>query len=347
MDSKQIHSRILDLKQRYGSDLLILGHHYQSDDVIQYADLRGDSFQLAREAAASDARYIIFCGVRFMAESARVLAREDQLVLHPVPEAGCPMADMADRPSIEKAWAALAEVLGDMSSTIPVTYVNSDLGTKAFCGSHGGAVCTSSNAERVLDWAFSQGERVFFAPDQHLGRNTAFKRGLVGEQVAVYDPFLPGGGLSPAQVQAARILLWKGHCCVHTYFTVQMVQQVREEHPAALVVVHPECPREVVAECDAAGSTSFIVRYCRQAPTGSLIFVGTEEKLVARLAEELPDREIRLLGRSSVCNTMSMSTPLTLLETLANLGAHNVVEVDAAEAENARTALTRMLDICR
>ncbi len=344
LETDRLVERIRSHKRRLGDDLVILGHHYQRQEVIEHADFRGDSYGLSKTAAEQEARYIVFCGVEFMADSARILARPEQVVIHPDTSAGCPMADMADSTGVERAWADLEDVLGATDDVIPLTYINSDVGTKAFCGRHGGAVCTSTNAPRAFDWAYSRGGRVFFFPDEHLGRNTAWNKGIRGEQAVLYDPALPLGGLSPERIRAARVFLWKGHCHVHTHFTEEMVKLAREQDPEVRVVVHPECRREVVDAADADGSTSFIIDYCARAPAGSRILVGTELNLCRRLNLEHADRSIEALDRS-ICPNMWKVSLNDLLWSLDRLGEVNVVRVDPGFREEAGLALERMLSI--
>jgi quinolinate synthase len=342
LEAAVLADRIEAHRARLKDDLVILGHHYQKDDVICHADYRGDSFQLARIGAQQTAKYIVFCGVEFMADSARILARPEQCVLHPDRSAGCPMADMAGAGSVERAWLELTEALGQSDDLIPVTYMNSDAATKAFCGRHGGIVCTSSNADAVFEWAFKRGTRLLFLPDEHLGRNTAWDRQLRKDDVVLYDPSQSLGGLTLESVRASKVILWKGFCHVHTHFQAQQIQQIRRDEPEALVVVHPECPREVVQEAHASGSTGFILDYCAKAPKGSVVYVGTEMNLCQRVAKEHGDKTIRPLSRS-LCPNMWKISPNDLLWTLDHLGDVNVVQVDAILAADAKKALDRML----
>lgn len=344
LDPAVMSERVRAHKARLGSDLCILGHHYQKQEVIELSDFRGDSYALSKRASEQDAKWIVFCGVEFMAESARLLARPDQVVIHPDTSAGCPMADMADTPGVERAWKELGGVLGDMSRVIPVTYMNSDTETKAFCGRHGGAVCTSSNADRVFDWAYERGDRILFLPDEHLGRNTGWDRGFRGAEMQLYDPAQPLGGLSPDEVKQANLLLWKGFCHVHTHFTVDMVAAARAQDAATRVIVHPECPRETVAAADASGSTAFIIDYCRDAAAGSRIRIGTELNLCLRMQLEHPDKDIAPLDKS-ICPNMWKVSLNDLLWALDHLGDVNRVEVDADLMQDGRLALERMLAI--
>jgi len=328
--------------------VFVLGHHYQRDEVIAFADVTGDSFKLAQQAAARpDAEYVVFCGVHFMAESADILTGPSQAVVLPDLAAGCSMADMATFDQVEECWEALAEA-GVADSTVPVSYMNSSAAIKAFTGRHGGTVCTSSNAKRALQWAFERGERVLFLPDQHLGRNTAvLELGLSLDDCVVYDPRKPSGGLSQEQLRDAKMLLWKGHCSVHGRFTEASVAEVRERVPGVSVLVHPECRHEVVNAADLVGSTEFILRTLDAAPAGSAWAIGTELNLVKRLAQDHPDKTVVFLDRTvCFCSTMNRIDLPHLVWALENLVEGRVVnriEVDAQVADDARLALDRML----
>ena len=340
----ELSRRIRARKAEWGDRLVILTHHYQRPSIVALGDLRGDSFALARGASEERAaEYVVFCGVHFMAESAVVLARPGQRVFHPNPAAGCPMADMVARPDAESAWGALEEACG-AGAFVPITYMNSPASVKAFCGEHGGAVCTSSNAPRAFAWALSQGERLLFMPDEHLGRNTAAAMGIPDEQLVLWDPAAPDrwGGLDPDALRRARIVLWKGYCHVHTWFEPAHVVAARDRFPGCRVVVHPECRREVVEAADGSGSTDYLVRYVEQAPAGSTVVVGTEVNLVTRLASEYPDKRIEVLARS-LCPNMFRITPGHLLETLDRLGEIDEVVVPEVDRRGARLALERML----
>ena len=335
-------------KEALGDRLFILGHHYQRDEVIQFADVTGDSFKLAQQAAAHpQAEYIVFCGVHFMAESADILTDDHQQVILPDMAAGCSMADMADIAQVEQAWEHLKSV-GVADVTVPITYMNSTAAIKAFTGRNGGAVCTSSNAKSSLTWAFEQGEKVLFLPDQHLGRNTAVRdMGLDLSDCVVYDPHRPGGGLTDAELRAAKMILWRGHCSVHGRFSLDCVEDVRQRVPGVNVLVHPECKHEVVSAADYVGSTEHIIKTVAQAPAGSAWAIGTELNLVKRLAEEHPDKEIIFLDRTvCFCSTMNRIDLPHLVWALESLVAGNVVnriEVDEDVAHWARVALDRML----
>ncbi len=341
-------------KAALGSRVFVLGHHYQRDEVIEHADVTGDSFKLAREAAARpEAEFVVFCGVHFMAESADILTAENQAVVLPDLAAGCSMADMAAIDQVEEAWAVLAGA-GVAERTVPVTYMNSTAAIKAFTGRHGGTVCTSSNAEVALRWAFDQvggveGDgKVLFMPDQHLGRNTAVQQlGLSLEDCVVYDPRKPDGGLTPAELAAARMILWKGHCSVHGRFSAENVAQVRERVPDVTVLVHPECKNEVVTAADMVGSTEYIIRALDAAPAGSAWAIGTELNLVRRLANAHPDKQVHYLD-STVCfcstmNRIDLPHLVWTLESLVEGRVPNRVVVDPDDAHWARVALDQML----
>jgi len=337
-------------KAALGERLFVLGHHYQRDEVIQFADVTGDSFKLAREAAARpDAEFIVFCGVHFMAESADILTADSQRVILPDLAAGCSMADMARLAQVEDCWDVLADA-GVADVTVPVTYMNSSADIKAFCGRHDGVVCTSSNAKSVLTWAFARGEKVLFLPDQHLGRNTAvLDMGLELADCVVFDPHQPGGGLSVKELRAATMILWKGHCSVHGRFTLDAVHEVRRRVPGVQVLVHPECQHEVVLAADLVGSTEFIIKTVDQAPAGSRWAIGTELNLVKRLAQAHPEQEVTFLEQHvCYCATMNRIDLPHLVWALENLAAGHVVNqirVDADTERFALAALQRMLDL--
>ncbi|WP_213450739.1 quinolinate synthase NadA [Rhizomonospora bruguierae] len=334
-------------KEALGDRVFVLGHHYQRDEVIQFADVTGDSFKLAREAAARPgAEYIVFCGVHFMAESADILTSDAQRVVLPDLAAGCSMADMAALAQVEAAWERLAEA--GAAGTVPVTYMNSSADIKGFVGRHGGVVCTSSNAERALRWAFERGQRVLFLPDQHLGRNTAVRSlGFDLADCVLYNPHKPGGGLTDEQLRDAKMVLWKGHCSVHGRFSLGCVEEARERVPGVNVLVHPECRHEVVQAADHVGSTEYIIKTIGAAPAGSAWAVGTELNLVRRLAKAHPDKEIMFLDRTvCYCSTMNRIDLPHLVWALEELVAGRVVNeirVDPVTAGHARAALDRML----
>lgn len=341
-------------KAALGERVFVLGHHYQRDEVIQFADVTGDSFKLAKDAAARpDAPYIVFCGVHFMAESADILTADDQQVVLPDLAAGCSMADMAALPQVEDAWDALVDA-GVADDVVPVTYMNSSADIKAFCGRNGGAVCTSSNAEVALEWAFAQRPegrgKVLFLPDQHLGRNTAvLQMGFSLDECVVWNPHRPNGGLTPEQLRDARMILWKGHCSVHGRFSPEVVDELRAATPGLNVLVHPECRHEVVTRADLVGSTEFIIRTIEAAEPGSAWAIGTELNLVKRLADAHPDKTIQFLDRTvCYCSTMNRIDLPHLVHTLEQLVAGvvpNVISVDAETQKWAKVALQRMLDL--
>jgi quinolinate synthase len=340
--------RIWSLRNQLGDRLVVLGHHYQRDEVIQFADFRGDSFKLSQQAAArTEAEFILFCGVHFMAESADILGQEHQKVILPNLEAGCSMADMAKPEDVTAAWDALRDL--GIDGLVPITYMNSAASLKAFCGRNGGIVCTSSNAERVFDWAFERGERLIFFPDEHLGRNTAWKKGIPHEKMVVWDPFQPLGGTTPEQLRNAQIILWKGYCSVHARFSVEQIEQARQTHPGIDVVVHPECRFEVVQAADLDGSTEFIINVTRAAPSGSTWAIGTEINLVNRLQQEMPDKTIFCLDPVICpCSTMYRVHPAYVLWSLEHLARDEVVNqivVDPETRAGALTALERMLSV--
>jgi quinolinate synthase len=340
-------------KAALGERVFVLGHHYQRDEVVQFADVTGDSFKLAREAAARpQAEYVVFCGVHFMAESADILTAPDQQVVLPDLAAGCSMADMATAEQVEQCWdtlAALAERDGrDVERVVPVSYMNSSADIKAFTGRHGGTICTSSNAERALRWAYEQGDQVLFLPDQHLGRNTAIRQlGFAPDDCVLYNPFKPNGGLTDDQLRQAKLILWRGHCSVHGRFTAECVDEVRERIPGVNVLVHPECRHEVVTKADYVGSTEYIIKMLDAAEPGSAWAVGTELNLVRRLANAHPDKQVVFLDKSvCYCSTMNRIDLPHLVWTLESLVAGKVVNqitVDPQTARYSRVALEQML----
>jgi quinolinate synthase len=349
---EDLAARIANAKAALGSRLLILGHHYQREEVMRWADARGDSFGLSRLAAANaEAEFVVFCGVHFMAESADILTPDGVIVSLPDLNAGCSMADMADLESVEEAWESLAEVT-DVERIVPITYMNSSAALKAFVGHHGGAVCTSSNARAILTWALDngdKGDKVLFFPDQHLGRNTGYQLGYSEADMEVWDPRLERGGLGEPAVKGATLLLWKGHCSVHQRFRPVHVQQFRAAHPDGLVIVHPECAREVVELADRVGSTDYIIKAVSEVTPGTVVGVGTEIHLVQRLAAEHPDLEVQSLDPLICpCSTMFRIDAAHLcwvLEGLVEGEVRNRIAVDPDTASWARVALERMLEI--
>jgi quinolinate synthase len=350
LPAEELRERILTAKRVLGSRLVVLGHHYQRESVIEFADFRGDSLKLSQLAALQrEAEFIVFCGVHFMAESADILCRPHQSVILPDLRAGCSMADMAGGEDVEEAWERLVAAHGD--AVLPVTYMNSTAELKAFCGARGGVVCTSSNARAVLEWAWERKPRVFFFPDQHLGRNTAFAMGVPLEHMAEWDWRAEDLDLANARCFAggARLILWRGFCSVHTRFTKQEVDEARAEDPAVKVLVHPECPFDVVGSADLAGSTEFIIEQVRQAPAGTHWAIGTEINLVRRLALEHPEQRIHSLQKTVCpCATMNRIDPAHLLWVLENLVEGRVVnrvQVPETVKHYARVALDRMLSL--
>ena len=341
-----LDERIAAAKAKLGKEAVILGHHYQRDEVVKFADFRGDSLRLSQQAAEVDGKYIVFCGVHFMAESADILRRDRQVVVLPDLNAGCSMADMADIGQVEACWSELGGVT-DTSKIVPVTYMNSTAAIKSFTGEHGGSVCTSSNAAAVMNWAFARGEKVLFLPDEHLGRNTGYRMGIPLDEMIVWDPYQELGGNTEEQIRDAKVILWKGYCSVHQRFTVEHVARVRKENPGIHVIVHPECRFEVAQAADEIGSTEGIIKVIKASETGSQWAVGTEIHLVNRLSKELKDHRVMSLDRSvCVCTTMFRITPTHLLWALENLAAGNVVNrisVDERTRKFARVALDRML----
>ncbi|WP_174250451.1 MULTISPECIES: quinolinate synthase NadA [Streptomyces] len=337
-------------KEKLGDKVFILGHHYQRDEVIEFADVTGDSFKLARDAAARpEAEYIVFCGVHFMAESADILTGDDQKVVLPDLAAGCSMADMATAEQVAECWDALSEA-GIADVTVPVSYMNSSADIKAFTGKHGGTICTSSNAKKALDWAFEQGEKVLFLPDQHLGRNTAVRdMGMSLDDCVVYNPHKPNGGLTAEQLRDAKMILWRGHCSVHGRFSLDSVNDVRARIPGVNVLVHPECRHEVVAAADYVGSTEYIIKTLEAAPAGSKWAIGTELNLVKRLANRFaPEgKDVVFLDRTvcfcSTMNRIDLPHLVWALESLAEGTLVNRIQVDKETESFAKLALERML----
>jgi len=343
-------ARIAAAREKLGKDVVLLGHHYQRDEVIRFADFTGDSYKLSKVAAETDAKYMLFCGVHFMAETADVLGQPWQQVILPDLNAGCSMADMAEIGQVEDCWDSLerAGLTGDM---IPLTYMNSAAAIKAFCGERGGLVCTSSNARGAFEWAFARAGKILFLPDQHLGRNTAFAMGIPVNEMVVWDPYQINGGVSPDRLRAAKVILWKGHCSVHQRFLPEHVDRVRRDEPGMRVIVHPECRWEVCQKADDVGSTEHIIQAIERAPEGSSFAVGTEIHLVNRLAKRfapLGKRVITLDDSGCLCTTMYRISPQHLAWALENLVEGRVVnriKVDDDVKQWARVALDRMLEI--
>jgi quinolinate synthase len=346
MSIEDMEKRVREIKDSFGERLFIPGHHYQKDEVIQFADASGDSLQLAQLSASNtSAEYIVFCGVHFMAETADILTTEQQKVILPDMRAGCSMADMADIDQTERAWKILQSTFGD--SILPLTYVNSTAAIKAFCGKYGGATVTSSNAKKMIEWAFTQKERLFFLPDQHLGRNTAFDLGIPLDQMAVWDPIAERFEYD-GDLENVKVILWKGHCSVHEKFTVENIRDLRQNDPEMKIIVHPECSYEVVQEADDAGSTHYIIQTLQAAPSGSKWAVGTEMNLVNRLSDTYQDKTIISLNPNMCpCLTMNrIDLPhlLWILEGLEHGEVFNQITVDAQTSNHARLALNRMLE---
>jgi quinolinate synthase len=348
LPEQELDNRIAQAKAALGSRLVILGHHYQRDEVVKFADCRGDSLKLSRLAASrKEAEYIVFCGVHFMAESADILREEHQVVILPDMNAGCSMADMAELEQVEVCWEGVSRSTN--GKVVPVTYINSTAAIKGFVGRQGGAVCTSSNARKVMEWALANGEKGLFIPDEHLGRNTAYRMGIPLDEMAVWNPQEEMGGLTEDEIRRARVILWKGHCSVHQRFLPQHVERARKEYPGIRIVVHPECRWDVCEMADEVGSTEFIIRKIEEGEPGSKFAVGTEIHLVKRLAQEHPDRcVVSLDDCGCLCSTMYRISPQHLCWVLESLVAGRVVnqvQVDEATRQWAHLALDRMLEI--
>lgn len=341
-------ARATAAKATLGSRVLILGHHYQRDEVIQFADITGDSFKLAQAAAAqSEAEYIVFCGVHFMAESADILTGPHQKVILPDLAAGCSMADMATAAQVDQCWEEL-EKLGVAEGTVPVTYMNSSAAIKSFTGKHGGTICTSSNAEKTLRWAFNKAEKILFLPDQHLGRNTAVESlGLSLDDCVVWNPWKPQGGLTKDEILKAKMILWRGHCSVHGRFTAESIEEFRTRVPGVQIIVHPECQHEVVKAADVVGSTEKIIKTVTESASGSEWAVGTELNLVGRLAAQNPDKKVYFLDRTvcycSTMNRIDLPHLVWALESLVNGSVVNQITVDGETARYSKLALEQML----
>ena len=344
----QLVERAIAARSALGSKAMVLGHHYQRDEVIAFADIRGDSFKLAQAAADNrDAEFIFFCGVHFMAESADILTSKNQKVILPDLAAGCSMADMATASQVDNCWQVLTK-LGVANKTIPITYMNSSAAIKAFTGENNGAVCTSSNAMRAMKWAFEKGEKVLFLPDQHLGRNTAvLSLGLKLEDCVLWNPWKPNGGLTDDQIKKAKVILWRGHCSVHGRFSVENINQVRAKISGVKVLVHPECQHDVVSNADVVGSTEMIIKTVKESPVGSKWAVGTELNLVQRLANENPDKQVVFLDKTvcycSTMNRIDLPHLVWVMESLVNGRLENQIVVEEKIAKWAKVALERML----
>ena len=343
--------RIAAARKTLGSTTILLGHHYQRDEVIRFADYTGDSYKLALAASETDARYLVFCGVHFMAESADVLAHEGQQVLLPDLNAGCSMADMAEIGQVEECWDTLADSGIGSDEIIPLTYMNSSAAIKAFCGEHGGLVCTSSNARAAFEWAFARAKKILFLPDQHLGRNTGYRMGIPLSDMVVYDPWQLNGGITPARMRDAKIVLWKGHCSVHQRFLPEHVENVRAKYPGIQVIVHPECRIDVCEKADAIGSTERLIKIVEAAPAGTTFAIGTEIHLVNRLAKQFEERGKKIVtldDTGCLCTTMYRISPQHLAWALENLVEGRVVnriQVRDDVKYWARVALDRMLEV--
>jgi quinolinate synthase len=350
MSPEELDVKIADVRQKLGDKVTVLGHHYQREEIIKYADFQGDSFLLSKEAAdLPNVEYIVFCGVHFMAETACILADDSQTIILPNITAGCSMADMAPMEDVDDAWNDIKAIIPGDNSIVPLTYMNSIAGIKALCGRNGGAVCTSSNAKKVMSWALEKGERVLFLPDQHLGRNTASDLGIPLDEMILWNPFKTLGGNTEEQIINSKVILWRGHCSVHTRFTKQQIATARERFPKVNVVVHPECPKETVEAADMNGSTEFIKKMINESEPGSIWAVGTEISLVNRLAKENPDKTVFCLDPVSCpCSTMYRIHPAYLLWVLDSIDSGNIVNritVPAEIKQSANIALRRMLEL--
>lgn len=348
LSDEKVLEELSAIKKRLGERVVVLGHHYQQDDVIAFADITGDSLELARKAAAlTKPEFIMFCGVHFMAETADMLTRPDQHVILPDLRAGCSMADMANRREIDLAWKYITSCTSE--KIIPITYINCSAALKSFVGENNGSICTSSNAEKVITWGMSQGEKLLFFPDQHLGRNTCFKLGIKLHEMVVYDPRRQNGGLTPEQIQNAKVILWYGYCSVHQGFNKSQIDELRKSDPERKIIVHPECSFDVVQNADLAGSTSYIINQIKEAPAGTKFAVGTEINLVNRLAQKFPELDIKSLSPyQCLCTTMYRVRPRWLLESFRAIErgeAINVIKVDEKTKKFALKALDQMLAI--
>ncbi|MBC98621.1 MAG: quinolinate synthase [Halobacteriovoraceae bacterium] len=347
LSDEQVIEEMWRIKEELKDKVLVLGHHYQQDDIIQFADLKGDSLKLAQDASSIEKPYIVFCGVHFMAETADILTADDKTVILPDLAAGCSMADMADREEIDSAWDYLTSCTQE--KIVPVTYINCAATLKDFVGQHDGSICTSSNAEKVIRWALDQGEKLLFFPDQHLGRNTCYKMGIGLDEMVTYNPNLPNGGLTPEKIQKAKVILWYGYCSVHQGFTAAQVRAIKEKDPETHVIVHPECSFDVVKAADEDGSTAYIINRVNELPAGSKIAIGTEINLVNRLAAAHPDKTITSLSPyQCLCTTMYRVRPRWLLASFRAIKEDkpiNVIKVDKKVAAGSKKALDTMLSL--
>lgn len=348
LNDEQVLEEIQSLKEKLKDQLVILGHHYQQDDIIQFADFKGDSLQLAKVAAElKDKKYTIFCGVHFMAETADMLTNDDQVVILPDMNAGCSMADMANDLEIEKAWNYIAECTSELIT--PITYINCSAKLKEFVGKHEGSICTSSNAEQIITWALNKGGKLLFFPDQHLGRNTCFKLGIDPSEMVVYNPNHYQGGLTAEQIDNAKVILWYGYCSVHQGFSHDQIKKIKKDDPERTVIVHPECNFETTQNADLNGSTSYIINQIKAAPAGKKFAIGTEINLVNRLAQEYPHLDIISLSPyQCLCTTMYRVRPRWLLESLRSIERNqpiNVIKVSQETRDYSLKALSRMLEI--
>jgi quinolinate synthase len=345
LSDEGLRKKVIEAKERLGKRLMILGHYYQRDEVIEFADATGDSFALAKTGAQNkDAEFIVFCGVHFMAEVSDILSTENQKVFMPEPGAGCPLADMAEGTQVEDAWTVLENV-GIAEDVVPVTYVNSSAELKAFCGKHGGTVCTSSSAPQAFDWSLKQKSKIFFFPDENLGRNTAHAKGFSDDEMFLWDP-LQEGGLDVKRLKSAKVILWKGFCHVHTFFTLDHVRQAREDYPNCKIAVHPESNADVVDASDAAGSTSFLIKYAQDAPAGSTVVIGTEINLVSRMAREMSSKDVKVVPLArSLCPNMFKTSLGDLARVLEDFPPDNRIQVPEYIRGDAKLALERMLTL--
>lgn len=349
LSDEEVLKELRSIKEELKDKVLVLGHHYQQDDVIEFADVTGDSLKLAQDASKIDRPYIVFCGVHFMAETADILTRPDQQVILPDLRAGCSMADMANREEIDKSWEFIQKSIDPNDKVVPVTYINCSADLKAFVGDNGGSICTSSNAESIISWALKEGTKLLFFPDQHLGRNTCFKMGIGLDEMVVYDPRRQNGGLTPEQIKKAKVILWYGYCSVHQGFSVEQVRKLKKEEPNTRIIVHPECNFEVTNEAHEAGSTAYIINRVAELPAGSKVAIGTEINLVNRLAQKHPDKTIVSLSPyQCLCTTMYRVRPRWLLASFRAIKEDkpiNIIKVDEVTAKSAVKALDTMLNL--